>query len=72
MCECTVKIFGRVEHPREDGRVVGAPFGIYTMESLSEDSVRFSGSGLPTFELARWRVVNYMGMQMKLVSGRWP
>lgn len=72
MCECAVKIFGRVEHRREDGKEVGAPFGIYTMESLSEESVRFSGRGLPTFELARWRVFNYMGMQMKLVSGRWP
>jgi hypothetical protein len=72
MSECTVKIFGRVERLREDGATVAVPFGIYTMELLSQDSVRLSGRGLPTFELDRSRVAGYMGLQMKVVSGECP
>lgn len=70
---CTVKIFGRVSHIREPGgALVVVPFGIYTMEELSEDRYRLSGEGLPTFELELSDVAIHMGCRMTVIEGQWP
>lgn len=70
---CIVKVFGLVTRLRdEDGARVPVPFGHYTMESLALDRYRFSGEGLPTFELNLTEVATYMGSQMKVIEGRWP
>jgi hypothetical protein len=70
---CRVKVFGSL--PGVDagsgGRVI-VPFGIYTMEALSPDRYRFSGDGVPTFEIGLTEVTAYMGIRMKVIEGRWP
>lgn len=69
---CTVKIFGRVSHIREpDGALLVVPFGIYTMEELSDDRYRLSGQGLPTFELELSDVAIHMGCRMTVIEGQW-
>lgn len=59
---------GLVSRVQEDGTRVGVPFGVYEVEELGEDRYRFSGVGLPTFELDGSELVSYIGTRMKIIE----
>lgn len=63
------KIFGFVSRVQDAGTPAGVPFGVYKLEELGADRYRFSGKGLPTFELDGSDLASYIGTRMKIIDG---
>lgn len=65
----TAKIFGLMFRVRDDGARVVVPFGVYNVEEFKEDHYRFSGEGLPTFELEGSELTSYLGARIQIIEG---